>query len=283
MSSGSKGYGRRRDGRMLHSLSPFVRLSPYIRPDADSAAVYYDDSFDVTGIRERVEALRGQGYADISVTHFIIAAYIRTISMLPALNRFVVGRHIFAADDIRILTSVPRSSGENATEATVKLSFMPTDTVFDVYRKLADVTEEVRTSEKGTELEQLADTLSRLPRFILRLVLFVLRVMDFWGILSGSFLELSPFHGSMLLSDMSRLHIRPGYHSLYKLGTLPLRVALAPVRAEGERSMLDIRLSLDGRINDPAGHARCLQAMHYLMKYPEILEQQPTKVVEDVY
>ena len=101
--------GDRKDGRLLRSLSAFSKFIPYIMPTRNDATNYYEESFDVSAVDRRLRQLRVEGYKGIGILHFLIAAYIRLVSMLPGLNRFVVGRRIYARHGICVVMVVKRT------------------------------------------------------------------------------------------------------------------------------------------------------------------------------
>ena len=147
--------------------------------------------------------------------HFLIATHIRCISMLPGINRFIAGRRIYAHDDITVVMAVKRSLSVDATETTIKVHFQPTDTIFDVYRKLNAKIEEIKTSEEDNNTEEVAEALTKVPRFLLRIAIGVLRALDYFGLIPDSLIEASPFHGSMIITDMGSLRLRPVFHHIY--------------------------------------------------------------------
>ena len=158
--------------------------------------------------------LRVEGYKGIGILHFLIAAYIRGLSRLPGLNRFVVGRRIYARNNIEVVMTVKRALSINATETTIKVVFEPTDTILDVYRKMNEKIDEVKSSDDGSGTEDFADFAARLPRFLLRFAIAILRMMDYFGWLPKWMLDVSPFHGSMIITDMGSLRIGPVYHHI---------------------------------------------------------------------
>ena len=105
MSTYKRRFGDRKEGRLLRSLPAFSKFIPYIMPTRNDASNQYEESFEVSDVDRRLRQLRVQGYKGIGILHFIIAAYIRGVSMLPGINRFVVGRRIYARDDISELIS----------------------------------------------------------------------------------------------------------------------------------------------------------------------------------
>ena len=220
MSKTRRRAGDRRDGRLLRSLPAFSKFIPYIMPTRNDAHIFYDESFEITGVDRALRRLRVEGYKGIGMLHFLIAAYIRCISMLPGINRFIAGRRIYAHDDITVVMTVKRSLSIDATETTIKVHFEPTDTIFDVYRKMNEKIEEIKTSEEDNNTEEVADTLTRMPRFLLRFAIAVLRVMDYFGLIPDSLIEASPFHGSMIITDLGSLRIGPVWTSVSPTATI---------------------------------------------------------------
>lgn len=285
-------FGDRRDGRLLRSLPAYTKFMPYIMTTRNDACNQYEESMEITTVDRRLRKLRVDGYKGIGMLHFIIAAYIRLISMLPGINRFVVGRRIYAASDISVVMTVKRSLSIDASETSIKVHFDPTDTIFDVYRKMNEKIEEVKASDEHNNTEDVAEAICRLPRLLLRMAIGVLRVMDYFGWLPEGLVEASPFHGSFIVTDLGSLRINPVFHHIYNFGTLPVFISFGAKRHAYEldrhgnmvdRKYVDLKFTLDERMVDGHYWAQAFQAWRYLFQHPEILEQPPTRIVEDVY
>ncbi len=285
-------FGDRKDGRLLRSLPAFSKFIPFIMPTRNDASNLYEESMEVTVVDRRLRQLRVAGYKGIGMLHFLIAAYIRLISMLPGLNRFVVGRRIYARHDICVVMTVKRALSIDATETTIKVYFEPTDTIFDVYRKMNEKIEEIKASDENNNTEAVAEAICRLPRILLRLAIQILRIMDYFGWLPESLTDASPFHGSMIITDLGSLRIGPIFHHIYNFGTLPTFIAFGAKRHAYEldrhgnmvdHKYVDLKFTLDERTVDGHYWAQAFQAWRYLFQHPEILEAPPTRVVEDVY
>jgi hypothetical protein len=283
--------GDRRDGRLLRSLPAFSKFTPYIMPTRNDACNYYEESFEVSTVDRRLRQLRVDGYKGIGILHFLIAAYIRLVSMLPGLNRFTVGRRIYAAHDISVVMTVKRSLAVDATETTIKVHFQPTDTILDVYRKMNEAIDEVKSSDEGSGSEDFADLVAKFPRFLLRFAIAVLRMLDYFGWIPQSLLNVSPFHGSMIITDLGSLRIGPVYHHIYNFGTVPCFIAFGAKRhayelnRRGEmedNKYLDCKFVLDEGIVDGHYWAQFLLAYRYMFQHPDILVTPPSRVVEDV-
>lgn len=292
MSKYKRRFGDRKEGRLLRSLPAFAKFVPFIMPTRNDACNQYEESFEVSDVDRRLRKLRVDGNKGIGILHFIIAAYIRGVSMLPGMNRFVVGRRIYARDNIEVVMTVKRSLAIDATETTIKVVFEPTDTIFDVYRKMSEKIDEIKTVEGNNNTEDVAEAMCKAPRFLLRFALTILRIMDYFGWLPQSLLDASPFHGSMIITDLGSLRIGPIYHHIYNFGTLPVFISFGAKRHAYElyrhgnmvdRKYVDCKFVMDERTVDGHYYAQFLQAFRYICQHPEIVETPPSKVVEDVF
>lgn len=291
MSNTRRRAGDRKEGRLLRSLPAFNKFIPYIMKTRNDAMLFYDESFEVSEADRTLRQLRVQGYKGIGLLHFIIAAYIRCISMLPGVNRFVAGRRIYARNDIEIVMAVKREMSLNAPETTIKVVFQPTDTIIDVYRKLNEKIDEIKANDGSNNTEDVAETLCRLPRFLLKFCLGVINLLDYFGLLPEALLNASPFHGSMIVTDLGSLRIGPIYHHLYNFGNLPVFIAFGAKHHKYEldrhgemvdKKLLDCKFVMDERICDGHYYAQFLQAMRYIFAHPSILLRAPTKVATDI-
>ena len=285
MSKYKRRFGDRKEGRLLRSLPAFAKFVPFIMPTRNDACNQYD-------VDRRLRKLRVDGYKGIGILHFIIAAYIRGISMLPGMNRFIVGRRIYARDNIEVVMTVKRSLAIDATETTIKVVFEPTDTIFDVYRKMSEKIDEIKTVEGNNNTEDVAEAMCKAPRFLLRFALTILRIMDYFGWLPQSLLDASPFHGSMIITDLGSLRIGPIYHHIYNFGTLPVFISFGAKRHAYEldrhgnmvdRKYVDCKFVMDERTVDGHYYAQFLQAFRYICQHPEIVETPPSRTCSDTY
>lgn len=292
MSQYKRRFGDRKDGRLIRSLPAFNKFMAYIMPTRNDGCNQYEESFEVSVLDKNLRRLRVEGYKGIGILHFLIAGYVRCVSMLPGVNRFVAGRRIYAANRISVVLTVKRSMTLGASETTIKVYFEPTDTIFDVYRKMNEKIEEIKASDGSNNTEDVAEALCKAPRFLLRFALAVLRVMDYFGWMPDNLTEASPFHGSMIITDMGSLRIGPIYHHIYNFGTLPVFIAFGAKRHAYEldrhgnmvdRKYVDCKMVMDERTVDGHYYAQFLQAYRYLFQHPEILETPPSRVVDDIY
>jgi hypothetical protein len=285
-------FGDRREGRQLRTLSPFFKLMPYIMVTRDDACTYFSDRVEVTETDRYLRAKRAEGYKGMGMLHLFIACYIRTVALRPAINRFISGQRIFARRNIQVSMAIKRGLSADASETTIKVDFEPTDTLFDVYRKMNEKIDEIKADTGDNNAEQVAAFLFKLPGILLKFAMWLIRLADYFDWLPASLLAVSPFHSSMFITDLGSLGIPPVYHHIYNLGNLPLFLAFGAKHKAVEldknghiveRKYIDYNVVTDERICDGSYYANALKYVKYFLSNPQLLELPPEKVEEDVF
>lgn len=285
-------FGDRKEGRLIRSLAPFYKFIPFIMPTTNDACNQFADSVEITSTDRWLRQKRLEGYKGLGYLHLFIAAYVRMVSQRPGINRFINGRRIYARNNIEVVLTVRRGMSTDSTETTIKVIFDPYDTIFDVYRKMNEKIDEIKYGEEDNNTEQVAGILLKLPRFLLRFAISVLKAMDYFGIIPQVLLDASPFHGSMIITDLGSLGIAPIYHHIYNFGNLPLFIAFGAKRKSTEldingnlvqRKYIDFKANTDERICDGYYYATSFKYFKKYLHNPELLEVPPEKVVEDQF
>ncbi len=275
-------FGDRKEGRLLRSLSPFYNFIPYIMITRNDASNHFEDKVEISEAERWFREKRTEGFKGMGMLHLFIAAYCRTCALYPGLNRFIAGRRIYARNNIEIVLTVKREMKVDADETTIKVIIDPTDTIFDVYRKLGEKVDEIKANDGDNNTEQIAGLLCKLPRPILKFAIGVIKILDYFGILPQAVMDASPFHGSMIITDLGSLGIPPIYHHLYNFGTLPTFIAFGGKRRAYEVDMhgnvlekkyVDYKCVLDERTVDGLYYANAFRQMKHFLKNPSLLEQ----------
>ena len=286
----SRSMGDRRDGRRLRTVSPLFLLTPFLMRSPTDAVHAFTDHTDTAAIEAWLRARHAEGREDISLVHVFIAAYVRTLAHRPAMNRFVAGRFIFVRDRIDVVLSSGRGTAADTASLQVKVHFLPTDTIYDVCRKMNSQLDSIKADQEAGRRERLAATLVKTPRFVLRAGLSVLRWLDYHGWLGERWTEMSPFHGSVVISDEGASGLPPMSRSLNSLGCLPVSISIGRRRTAvemartgelKERKYVDYAVSYDARIADSAYVGSAFKYFRYYLNNPSELEKMPDRVNED--
>ena len=277
-------------GRRIRTMNPYTGFTPFIMKTRGDASNFFKDSVEIRAAEKYLRAKRAEGYKGAGMLHMFIAAYVRVISQKPALNRYITGQRAYARNNIEVVMSVKKSMAEDAGDSSIKVVFDPRDTFVDVYNKMSEAINHVKSGNE-TATGDTADVLMKIPRLPLKFAVWFLNILDYFNLLPQSLLDASPFHGSMIISDIGSLGIPPIYHHLYNFGNLPIFISFGMKRrawelnAQGEieeKRYVDFTIVTDERILDGYGYAQGFKMMKNLILHPEQLDTPPETVVEDI-
>jgi hypothetical protein len=286
-----KRRGDRKDGRLLRSLAPFYRFTPFLMRQRNEATNYFKENFDISEAENYLRSLRNEGYPGIGFLHLFLAAYVKCIAQFPAMNRFISGQRIYARNDIEVNLIVKKRMSMESDEENVKVFFSPTDGIRDIYRIIGSEIERNKKEDADNHTENVANALMKMPRPILRLAVRFILWLDYHGRLPLSLLRASPFHGSLFVTDLGSLGVKPVYHHLYNIGNIPIFIAFGAKRKEYEldsegrvvaRKYIDYTINLDERICDGFTFALAFRYLRQYLKNPRLLEIPLDKIAEDV-
>ena len=286
-----KRFGDRPEGRKLRKLTAINCLMPFLMKERNDALNMFADCVSIDETEALVRKLREEGYKNIGVLHVILAAYVRVVSQRPAINRFVSGQRVYARHSIDINMAIKKEMSLNSPDTMIKARFLPTDTLTDVYEKFNRLVEENNNMESSNDFDGVAGFLMKLPRFILRGIVRLLFWLDYHGWMPKALLDVSPFHGSMIITSMGSLGIQPIYHHLYNFGNLPVFISYGARRtqliydSEGNvtrHHFVDLKVVTDERIIEGYYYASAFKMLKKILKNPEQLLTPPETVVEDI-
>ncbi len=290
MGTRKRRFGDRRDGRLLRSLDPFYKFEPYIMKFKNDANNSFADSIEITEVERFLKKKRAEGYPGMGMLHVFLASYVRVISQKPALNRFIAGQRIYARNCIEVILIVKKTMSIEAGETSIKVIFDPRDTISDIYNKINAEVEKIKNGQ-DSDTDDTAKTLMKIPRVLLKFLIFILNMLEYFGKLPQALVDVSPFHGSLFVTDLGSIGIPPVYHHLYNFGTIPLFLAFGTKRrafelqsdgTAAEKKYVDYTLVLDERICDGFYFAQVFKYLKSFIRHPQQLDVPPETVVEDV-
>ena len=285
-------FGDRSDGYKLRTINPMNKFMPYIMPQRCDACNTYADMFDVTKTDRYCRQKVKEGKTSFGFLHVMLAAYIRMLSQRPGVNRFVSGQKIYARNDIQIVMTVKKTLSLDSPDTCIKVRFNPDDTIDQVYEKFNAAVSEVQNKpDEKSSFDKLNKVLSLIPGLLCRWTVKFLNFLDYFGLLPKKLLWLSPFHGSMIITSMGSLGIRPIYHHIYNFGNLPVFLAYGGRRsvvacdADGKaytKKYIELKAVTDERICDGYYYASAFKLIKRFVENPELLENKPEEVIEDI-
>ena len=286
-------WGDRNDGRKIRTLSPMAQITAYFQVERNTCSNLFEESFEITHVERYIRQKRREGLKDFGLTHVLLAAYVRGLCKYPQLNRFISGQKVYSrGEDIQYCMVVKKEMTIDSPDTSIKVHLSRKDTAADVYEKLNAAIEEVkRTQELDSGLDNLIAYLNLIPSVVLKFVVWLLKLLDYFGLLPKFLVELSPFHGSLFFTSMGSLGIPPIYHHLYDFGNLPVFGAFGCKRRALEvledgsvvqKKYLDVKFVLDERIVDGYYYAAFFKHYRAILRHPELLDIPPEELVSDI-
>ena len=252
----------------------------------------FADSIEISNIERYIRQKRREGLTSFGMMHVMLAAYCRALCKYPGINRFIAGQKLYThGNDIQFCLTVKKDMTTDSPDTVIKVHLTPTDTPVDIYNKINKEVEIVKNTPLDSSLDNTINLLTMIPGVLLRLTVYLLRFLDYFGLLPKFLLEVSPFHGSVFFTSMGSLGIPPVFHHLYDFGNLPVFVSFGckrralEVQEDGsvvQRKYVDIKISTDERTVDGFYYATFFKHYKHLLLRPEILETPVEEVKRDI-
>ena len=280
-------FGFRSDGKnAAKEMDIFTRITPYIMPtrvDAQNFNTVYIDEHTIT---EYVREKRAEGRT-MSTLAVIIAAYVRAVANMPEMNRFVVGRRVYARNYLSVcFVAVHQPERAKFEESNAKIYFSPRDTVFDVADKVEEAIAKIKATTKDNKTTQLANKLLGFPG-LLAIGVPILKLMDHFGILPKAIIDASPFHTSMFITNMASIRLPKLYHHIYNFGTVSQFFSIGEKEKQVEfdrdgnisvRTVYPLGIVTDERVASGSFYSMGFREMGKCLKDPHIMENPPETV-----
>lgn len=276
----------RADGRKLKNVDPMYKIAPYIMEKRFDAMNMITLDIPYDPMQKYINDKRKQG---INISHMavLIAAYMRTVAQYPELNRFIVNKKAYARNEyaVAMVVLTPNDGGHGTMS---KMYFEPTDTIFDVNKKINDYVESNRTAPENNGTEKIMKFLLSVPGLLTVGVKF-LKFLDKHGLLPKAIIDMSPFHNSLVISNLISIRTNHIYHHCYDFGTTGVFITMGNLRDVAKRKgdevvferCMPLGVVMDERIASGVYFAQAFRTMKKYLKSPALLEVPPEKVVPD--
>lgn len=277
-------FGHRADGRLVRDIDPIIALTPYIMPMRCDAQVMLDMKIPFEKL-VRYIAEKSTEDRKISFMEIVIAAYVRSVSEYPELNRFIQHKRIYARTQLTVSFALLQNTGsDKIMENTVKVYFKPDDTIFEVVDRVNRIISENREVEQQNATMKVAKLL--LNPVLANAVVCLGRFLDNHGLLPRYLLDASPFHTSMFITNVASIGLPAVKHHIYNFGTTsmfwsigcPEKIVTVKDGVAVRSRVLPVGAVVDERIAEGAMFSRLYASMMKYLTDPELLETPPETV-----
>lgn len=281
-------FGKRPDGKRIKGLDPIVAVTPYLMPMRCDAQVFLDYDIDFFPLVNYVAQKAKEGFK-ITFMDILVAAFVRSVSQVPEVNRFIVNKQFFNRTQLSASMTVLMDTKDGTpVENVLKVKFDPADTIYEVAARFKDAIEKAkRPSDSGGGFPiRLAQAALKVPG-LTTIAGVLIKLLDRYGLLPLSVMDDLPFFSTTYLTNVASIGLEKVYHHIYNFGDVTMFFSLGNTKrfnaldAKGNtvrKCTLPVGVVVDERICAGAYYAKFFSQMKKHMTHPELLETPPEKV-----
>lgn len=280
---------KRADGTYLRHTDPMYRIAAHVMAKRSDSMNAITLDIPLAPMDAYIRRKRREG---LSISHMavLMAAYVRTTCEYPALNRFIVNKRAYARNELAVgMVVLSGGHANTANGGTMsKIYFDQSDDIFAVEAKIQKYVSENREDKSNNATEKLIQTLVAIPG-LLRVAVSILKWGDKHNLLPKSIIDASPFHTSLVFTNLASIRTNHIYHHCYDFGTTSIVMAAGnsrevPRRHSGEiifEKCMPLGVVMDERICSGSYFAMAFRRMKQYLQDPSLLEGAPAAVLAD--
>ena len=284
-------HGDRFDATWVRDLDPLHWVFPYLYPNRADNEAFIREEFDLTSLNAFLEKKNaGLDHAHrYTVFHAIAAAVVKAVTLRPKMNRFIQGCRLYQRDELSLGFVVKKQFQDDGGEGLAFIRFPEDTTIDSLHERIMEEVFQCRREDVMDNSTASMDRFTHVPRWLMRIVMWVLRRLDFYGRVPYDLIRADPNYASVFLTNLGSIRLNAAYHHLSNWGTNSVFVIIGekgmrPVfHADGThdmREMISIGITLDERIADGYYYARTIRLIKKLIECPELLDLPANAPVE---
>lgn len=282
-------FGDRKDGKLIRKIDSMHFIMANIYPNRCDNEAYIMERIDLTNINAYLEKknINNPEYK-YNFYQIIVTALLKTITLRPKLNRFIVNGNFYQRNDVSAAFVVKKIFADDGAEGPAFIRGEDSDTIDTVHEKIYKVVSHSRSGGQDST-EDTMEILNKLPLFLSKAIIHFIMWLDKHGWVPQSIIASDPFYSSVVLSNVGSIKLKSGYHHLTNWGTTSLFVMVGekkirPFYDESGnmqmRDSLDIGLTVDERIADGYYYSKSIKLVKKLLENPELLEMPISTEIE---
>lgn len=289
MEQHKKRRGDRKDGRLLRDLDALHFVTGVLYPNRCDNEAYISERIDLTAIKAYLEE-KNQTEEEFRYTffHVVVAALIKTITLRPYLNRFIVNGNFYQRNEVSAAFVVKKQFSDKGGEALAFVHAKEDDTIDTIHEAIRSKVMRCR-SDQADSTEDSMDFMNRIPRCLGKSLIRFVMWLDRHGWVPRSMIASDPYYSSVVISNLGSIKLKSGYHHLTNWGTCSLFCIVGEKKmtplydADGSAQMretLDLGITIDERLADGYYYSRSTRLLKYLLEHPEELEKPMSEEVQ---
>lgn len=283
----SKKFGDRRDGKLL-KISGFEKIWNVLKSKRSENEVHILKEIDVTELKKYYDEHKKDN-EKLTYFHLFATAISKIVYNKPLLNRFVINGKKYVRNDLTLSFVAKTEFTDNAGELFTVLKIDDNDTVSSVSSKIFGDVKKIRNNQ-GNATDDFMDKLRILPKFMIKIIVAIIKFLDNHDMLPRSLTDGSIYHSTVLLSNLGSIHCDGIYHNLTNFGTNSIVVTIGEIKESvrvidgkiEKRYVCEFGITLDERIADGVYFAKCVNLLEYILNNPSLLEDRVDAKVDIV-
>ena len=227
-----KRFGDRRDARLVRDLNPVFSIMSRIKPSRADSDVYLNQKVDITKLVEYMEDLKKKDPNNYpTYFHVFCYALVRTIYLRPHLNRYIANYKTYERNDVSLGFVAKTSFEDHADELLTNIKVEENYTLNDVRKAIGKSVEKMRSNTTGST-DNLINFITKLPGFIMKMIVGIIKFMDRHDFLPRSLCDSMPYYCSVFVSNIGVLKCDAIYHNITNFGTNGFMVMIGEIKEE---------------------------------------------------
>ena len=219
-------FGFRSDGVKVKGLDPIDAIIPHIMSTRNDAQNLNTEPIRVENMDAWIKEKREKEGVSFNYMHIVIAGAVRTYAQRQKLNRFIMGGRIYQRNGLYMSISTKTSLHDDAPELTTKIRFTGQENIYEIKEKIDSALQASFEADRDNGSTKAASVLTAVPNCLISLAVKLIKLLDRWGMLPKSLIEVSPFHTSFYLTNLKSIKGDYIFHHLYNLGTTGMFVSM---------------------------------------------------------
>jgi len=274
-------FKKRPDGTLL-KVPGYTKMVSIMMPTRIESTIYMQETIVVDKAYKLMEEWNKDlpdGARRLTIMPILLAALARAVAARPKLNRFVSNFRHYQRNNISFSFVTKKTLTDDGKEVNLTIPFKPEDTLKDVFERFSEYVDLAKSSE-GNKNEEDVDEFDKLPIFILRLIVWVIRFLDRRNWISAGMIKLLPFYCTAFITNVGSLKLNAPLHHNYEIGNVGIFVSLGKTEKEkyitkdnkiSERRIIKVTYTFDDRIVDGIYAGRAMKIVKDLIENPEKL------------
>jgi len=281
--------GDRKDGVLLRKLDSLHFITGIIYPNRCDNEAFISECIDLTNANAYLEKKNASNPEyKYNLFQLIVAALIKTITLRPKMNRFIVNGNFYQRNEVSTSFVVKKLFADNGAEALAFIHAKDDDNIDSIHNSIYEQVSTCR-SEKVDSSTDSMDLFNKMPRWLSKFLVHIIMLLDRLGIVPSGLIETDPYYSSCVISNLGSIKLHSGYHHLTNWGTCSMFCLIGEKKLrpffndDGSyemRDSVDIGLTIDERLADGYYYSKTVKLFRKLLENPELLELPAVEEIE---